>query len=115
MAFFGEWVSSTKSARLNLPKLINLIRVIIAKDVAKHCAVNESTLYWAFKTAANKTPNEIKNKFLCQKAIMLIINTNKSVQEISDSLGFSSTSYFRKILKANTGKTPREIRKSRIY
>lgn len=85
-----------------------------AKDISKHCAISESTLYWAFKTAANKTPNEVKNEILCQKAVMLLSNTDKSVQEISDSLGFSSTSYFRKILRNYTDKTPSTIRKKRV-
>ncbi|MBQ2940252.1 MAG: AraC family transcriptional regulator [Clostridia bacterium] len=81
------------------------------KDLARHCAVSESTLYLAFKTVANKTPNAVKNEVLCERAQMLLTTTDQSVQEISDRLGFSSTSYFRKILKAYTGKTPREIRK----
>ncbi|MBE6762725.1 MAG: AraC family transcriptional regulator, partial [Ruminococcaceae bacterium] len=59
----------------------------------------------------DKTPNQFRNEILCEKAISLLTTTNKSVQEISDTLNFSSTSYFRKILKAHTGKTPLEIRK----
>ena len=83
-----------------------------AKDIARHCAVSESTLYLSFKTAANKTPNEVKNEVLCEKAQILLTTTNKSIQEISDTLGFSSASYFRKIFRTNTGKTPSEIRKN---
>ncbi len=86
-----------------------------ASDIAKHCNVSESTLYLAFKTAANKTPNEIKNEIICDKAVFLLSTTDKSVQEISDTLGFSSTSYFRKTLKTYVGLTPREIRKKYVY
>lgn len=86
-----------------------------AKDIAKHCNVSESTLYLAFKTAVNKTPNEVKSEILCDKAVFLLSTTDKSVQEISDALGFSSTSYFRKTLKAYIGHTPREIRKRSVY
>lgn len=85
-----------------------------AQDIAKHCNVSESTLYLAFKTVANKTPNEVKNEILCDKAIFLISTTDKSVQEISDALGFSSTSYFRKTLKTYVKLTPREIRKKYV-
>jgi len=81
------------------------------KDIARHCGISETTLYTSFKKAANKTPTMIRNEFLCNEAVLLLITTNKSVQEISDSLGFSSTSYFRKVLQAYIGLTPREIRK----
>ena len=82
-----------------------------ANDIARYCGISESTLYSVFKSVAKKTPNEVKNEILCEKAAFLLTTTDKSVQEISDSLNFSSTSYFRKILKAHTGKKPLEIRK----
>lgn len=84
-------------------------------DIAKYCNVSESGIYSLFKRNLNKTPNDIKNQILCEKAVSLLTTTNKSVQEISDSLGFSSTSYFRKILKSYTGKTPLEIRKESTF
>ncbi len=80
-------------------------------DVARHCEISDSTVYTIFRNTAEKTPLDIKREILCEKAIFLLSTTNKSVQEISDMLGFSSTSYFRKVLKATNGKTPREIRK----
>jgi AraC-like DNA-binding protein len=80
-------------------------------EIAKYCNISEPGIYSIFKRCLNKTPNEIKNKILCEKAVSLLITTNKSVQEISDTLNFSSTSYFRKILKEHTGKRPLEIRK----
>ena len=84
-------------------------------DVAKFCNVSEPGLYSLFKRHLNKTPNVVRNETLCNKAVELLTTTDKSVQEISDALGFSSTSYFRKILNAHTGKTPREIRKYPIF
>lgn len=79
--------------------------------LARLCNVSESGIYLLFKRELNKTPNQVRLEFLCQRAVSLLTTTNKSVQEISDTLGFSSTSYFRKILKANSGKTPLQIRK----
>jgi len=79
--------------------------------LARLCNVSESGIYLLFKRELNKTPNQVRLEILCQRAVSLLTTTNKSVQEISDTLGFSSTSYFRKILKANSGKTPLQIRK----
>jgi len=80
-------------------------------DVARHCLVSESVLYDVIKKETGMTPNELRQRILCEKAEQLLATTDRSVQEISDRLGFSSTSYFRKVLRSRTGKTPREIRK----
>jgi len=79
-------------------------------DVASHCLISKSELYYIFKSESDLTPNELIQKIRCKKAELLLTTTDKSVQEISDILGFSSTSYFRKILKSYTDKTPRKIR-----
>lgn len=80
-------------------------------DIAKHCLISEATLYDIFKKEAGCTPNTLRQQITCEKAAMLLKTTDRSVQEISDLLGFSSTSYFRKVLYKHTGKTPLEIRK----
>ncbi len=81
-------------------------------DMAKACAISEAYLYLVFKKSAGITPNELKQKVLCKKASELLITTDKSVEEISDMMNFSSSSYFRKIFKKHIGKTPREVRKN---
>ena len=81
-------------------------------DIAKHCLLSESGLYNIFKKESELTPNELIQKIRCEKAIVMLTTTNKSIEEISDSLEFSSTSYFRKVLYRYTQKTPKEIRKS---
>lgn len=81
-------------------------------DIAKHCLLSESGLYNIFKKEIKLTPNELIQKIRCEKAVLILTTTDKSVEEVSDSLGFSSTSYFRKVLYRYTQKTPKEIRKS---
>lgn len=80
-------------------------------EVAEHCNVSESALYNAFRKVAKSTPNDVRQQVLAGKAEQLLLTTDCSVQEISDRLGFSSVSYFRKILKKQTGRSPRDIRK----
>lgn len=80
-------------------------------EVARYCNVSESALYAAFREAAGHTPIDEKHIIQAEKAVHLLITTDMSVEEISGRLSFSSPSYMRKILKAKTGKTPREIRK----
>lgn len=83
-------------------------------DIAKHCNISQSAVYSLFKKELSKTPNELRQEILCEKAVLLLTTTDKSVRQISDDLGFSSTSYFRKILYKITKKTPRQIRSERM-
>lgn len=80
-------------------------------QVARHCGVSESALYASFKRHGT-TPNQVRQELLMTHAKHLLTTTDASVQEISDGLGFSSSSYFRKVLFRHTGKTPTQIRKS---
>lgn len=80
-------------------------------QVAKHCNVSESGLYNAFRREGDMTPNDLRHKILAEKAVHLLQTTDLSVEQISRQLEFSSSSYFRKILFAVTGKTPRQLRK----
>ena len=73
--------------------------------------LKEATLYTAFKRHGS-TPNQTRQKLLVKQAKQLLTTTDSSVQTISDQLGFSSSSYFRKILRRYTGKTPMQIRKA---
>lgn len=80
-------------------------------EVARHCGVSESTLYAAFQREGT-TPNKVRQELLVRDAIHLLTTSDASIQDISDRLGFSSTSYFRKVLHAHTGKTPTQLRKT---
>lgn len=79
-------------------------------ELARHCNVSQSMLYAVFKKVAGKSPNALRQEILIDRAVQMLITTDRQIQEISDTLGFSSPSYFRKILKQYTGKTPKEIR-----
>lgn len=80
-------------------------------EVAAACKVSETSLYLAFRTELGKTPNTIRHELLCKRAEELLTTTMLSVENISDRLGFSSSSYFRKVFFSITKKTPRQVRK----
>lgn len=117
--FFGEIAETMKQTQKKyidstLEKAIEYVQDnsnCKISDVAKYCNVCTSEIYALFKKYLNKTPNDLRCEILCEKAVTLLTTTDKSVQEISDMLGFSSTSYFRKILYRYTNNTPRDIRK----
>lgn len=83
-------------------------------QVADACKISEPYLYSLFKKYAQMTPNDFRQKTLCQKGITLLTTTDKTVEEISCSLGFSSSAYFGKVLRKHTNFSPREIRRTLI-
>lgn len=84
-------------------------------DIAKACDISPSGLYAAFKRSADITPNSLRQKVLVDKAVQMLAETDIPVEEISSRLRFSSTAYFRKILKKYTGLTPSQIRKKSSF
>ena len=75
-----------------------------AYDYLGNCVVYKS----AYTASVGGSYTE---KYTYDYAGNLLTTTDASVQEISDRLGFSSGSYFRKVLRSYTGKTPGQIRK----
>ena len=80
-------------------------------ELAKNSAISEAALYSAFKKSSDITLNQLRNNLLLEKAKDMLITTDKPIEYISDSLQFSSTSYFRKKFKQYFNMTPKEMRK----
>lgn len=80
-------------------------------DIAAACGVCESGLYGVFRRTYRETPNTVRQRVLCEQAKHLLVTTDLSVEEISERLSFSSSSYFRKVMRKHTGMTPGEIRR----
>lgn len=80
-------------------------------EVAADCGISQSGLYNAFARGGWGTPNDLRQRIRAEMAVELLQTTDLSVEEISSRLSFSSASYFRKILKKHTGKTPSQLRK----
>ncbi len=84
-------------------------------SIAKKFAVSESGLYSIFKKYSDQSIGEYRNRAIMNNALDLLISSDDSVEEISERLGFSSSSYFRKCFKSHFGMSPRDMRnKNRI-
>lgn len=120
--FFAR-VQDRMIPRCNMAQDITALRAVdymrtntdaAAAEVAKHIGISESGLYNVFRLSLGKTPLEVRRGLVVERAEELLLTTDMSVEEISARLGFSSSSYFRKVVYKVTGKTPSAIRKGRI-
>ena len=80
-------------------------------ELARHCQISQSGLFAWMRQYGHTTPIELKKSIQTEKAVRLLESTDLSIEEISARLGFCSSAYFRKVVKEQTGKTPRQIRK----
>ena len=80
-------------------------------ELAKNCAISEAALYSAFQKSSDITLNQLRNNLLLEKAKDMLITTDKPIEYISNTLQFSSASYFRKKFKQYFNITPKEMRK----
>lgn len=105
--------SASKSSEL----VIRVKRYISAhpkktvKEVAKEFAVSESGLYSLFKKHSDLSINDYRERCVMRSARERLVCTDTPIEAVSEELGFSSSSYFRKRFKAYFGVSPRDYRK----
>ncbi len=84
---------------------------ITIHQLASLCCVSESYFYSVFRKLIGCSPIKYKHICIAKHAIDELLYTHHSIEEISESLGFSSPNYFRRIFHDITGKNPTDIRK----
>lgn len=81
------------------------------RELAAASNLSPSRFFTVFKQETGMTPISYKNYISIQNAEKMLLTTDFSMEEISEKLGFHSSSYFRRTFRAFTGKSPREYRK----
>ncbi len=90
----------------------NYAEDITVEDLAAVAKMSVSRFYPVFREALGVTPVDYINHYRVNRAMMLLVNEpDLSVEEISMSVGFESSTYFRRVFKKITSKTPKEYRK----
>ena len=88
---------------------------ICVSDIAKECNISESSLYSIFQKHSDRSINDIRKNAVMEKAKELLVSTDTPIEDISQQLRFSSSSYFRKCFKEYFGISPREMRKKERF
>ena len=72
--------------------------------------VNGSYLLRTFKRYTNMTPLSYHHLIRCGKAKELLLQTDQSISEIGEAVGFVSSSHFTHVFRKTEGCTPSEYR-----
>ncbi len=109
--------TDTKDIDARVEKAIDYIEFnwrdrIQIDELAKVCNMSTSHFYSCFKECTGYSPIEYKQRVAIRNAeLMLVDGSEKSIEEISELAGFTSSIYFRELFKKITGKTPTKYRK----
>ena len=85
---------------------------ISVSHLSELCFLSEAHLYRLFKDELKMSPIEYKNSLRIRRAQLLLPDTELSIGEIADMLGFDNACYFSRIFKSRTGISPLEYRKN---
>jgi AraC-like DNA-binding protein len=80
-------------------------------ELARCAGVSKSECLRCFKFSMQTTPYQYLTEYRLLKASELLVNTELSMGEISNSVGFNSQSHFGKMFKLKTKLTPLNYRK----
>lgn len=124
----GAFVFGGFRSKTSLDKIRNLHTFPILDDqiIQKKCSefyhylsrhLHTQTPYISIKNEifnqTNHTFSNLVSKLKLEHACHLLQNTEKSIQDISDSIGFMNTSSFIRFFRSKTSQTPLDYRKNR--
>ena len=100
----------------NLEKAIDFIDKNLEQDlsiqnISRIVHISQSVLYKYFRNYFGCTVGEYINTKRIEKSIELMKNTDLSIEEISQSVGFTSATYYGRVFKNKKGITPLKFRK----
>lgn len=78
--------------------------------LCKEIGMSRASLYNKLKAVTDMGANDYINKFRMEQAIKLIRNTDLSITEISEQVGFATSRYFSTSFKQYTGLTPTQYK-----
>lgn len=80
-------------------------------DFANQLAVHPNYLNRALKTATGKTTTQLITERIMQEARALLLHSDWTILQISDSLGYEEPTHFTKAFRKFSGQTPSSFRK----
>ena len=85
------------------------------KDLEKRFSYSGDYLYKTVEKYTGLSLYEYSTKFTMEKAGKLLLDSDFTVAEIMEQIGFSNRTQFYRLFQKNYGMTPREYRKSQFH
>ncbi|MBD2867265.1 AraC family transcriptional regulator [Paenibacillus sp. IB182493] len=85
-------------------------RMIGQEQLSMELGVSKYHFLRTFARFVGMTPGEYLSRIRIQKAVELLRQTDRSIEQIAASVGYSSGSYFIKVFRKLTGQTPAQFR-----
>ncbi|MBC7087726.1 MAG: helix-turn-helix domain-containing protein [Tissierellales bacterium] len=89
----------------------NYMNKVSLKDIAKQEFLSSQYLSYKIKEVFGKGFNEYLNQIRVEESTKLLLDTNKSISEIAEDVGFSHVRYYNKHFKNHYNMTPLQYRK----
>ena len=80
------------------------------KTLSEALFINGSYLLRLFKSRTGQTLLNYHNRIRCENAQALLRNTDMSISEVGEAVGFVSSAHFSHVFKKVSGITPTEYR-----
>ena len=88
----------------------NYQKKILVEDIAMAANVSTRECSRSFRKCLGATPLETLNRYRIRRAVQMLYDNDRTIEEISEACGFSSTGYFIKVFHELTGETPADFR-----
>ncbi|TYA84205.1 helix-turn-helix domain-containing protein [Seonamhaeicola marinus] len=107
------------SSRTNLEKVLiyiaeNLHHELTVQNLANYCHLSTDHFSRIFQQNFGMRPLKYILTKRIERAQLLLLTTNDSLQKISEKTGFHNPSYFSRFFKKTTGKSPGKFRKEQL-
>ena len=94
--------------------LENVEKKLTAQIIAAGTHLSKTALYNVIKKTTGNSVNEYINSVKIDRSKSLLLETEMSVDEIAESLGFSSAGYYAQLFKKFEGISPSIFRKTKL-
>lgn len=84
-----------------------------AQDLAATVSVSPSQLFRVFQQRLGVGPIHYRNAIRIEKAKLMLLDRNLSVETIAERVGFSDAKYFARVFRRVTDSSPRDYRSQR--
>ncbi|MFB5762557.1 helix-turn-helix transcriptional regulator [Paenibacillus medicaginis] len=102
------WPPKIRQAVLSIEGRYNTLQSL--EEIANEAGLSKYYFTRAFKSATGSTPMEYLTKIRMAKAVRLLRETELTLEEIAQQIGYANASYFIKVFRRWIGFSPGEFR-----